>query len=555
MKFYVFLYLILCAPLVFAQSTSPDQRTKDLLCKLDQFVAHKADYHAQRNKQIETLKAQARRAEGIVKVNLYREIYGQYAHYCTDSAQVYLNLLAACPEVKASPTLQAYVHTGQAEICAVAGLYAEANAELEKVDKNVVNKKDPELELFYYRTIRTLFGWMADYTEMPVPHKLYSDKTMQYRDTLLAIESPGESRDIVEADKATATGNPQQAVKILLPLAAKMGKDTPDPYICFTLYQAYHALNNHQEALYYLVLTAIADLQRATMEYQALPILAQELYERGDIERAYKYLICSMEDANQCKAMLRALEVSKIFPIIDRQYKQDEARQHRNERIFTIVLAALIVVLCIVVFYLRKQMKKLHASRRELSLSNQQQAKTNEKLQQTLAQLQSTNETLQETFAALQLTDKVKEEYIARYLNRCRDYLDTMQANQRVLHRLFKERRMDELGAQLKSDATIREEQDKFYADFDAAFLTLFPDFIDKFNALLKPEEKLQPKHEGQLNTELRIFALIRLGITDTQRIAHFLNFSVATVYSYRSKIRNKANGAPTNFEEMVANL
>jgi len=162
---------------------------------------------------------------------------------------------------------------------------------------------------------------------------------------------------------------------------------------------------------------------------------------------------------------------------------------------------------------------------------------------------------LQQTFAALKLTDKVKEEYIARYLNRCRDYLDTMQKNQRALHRLYKERRMEELGNELKSDNRIKEEQEKFYADFDAAFLTLFPDFIEKFNALLKPEGQLHPKHEGQLNTELRIFALIRLGVTDTQRIAYFLNSSVATVYNYRSKLRKKSCGNPANFEQTAAFL
>jgi len=327
MRIVLILYLSLAAPLAFAQSARPDKRCRQLLEKLDSLVENKAALHARRDKEIETLKSQARRSDGLVKVNLYREIYGQYAHYRTDSAQAVLDLMEECPEVKASPSLQAYVRTGQAEICAVAGLYAEAVKQLEMVDKNVLNKSDQELRLFYFRTIRTLYGWMADYTDMTVPHRIYSEKTMQYRDTLLAIESAGESRDIVEADKATATGNPQLAVKILLPHAAKMGEEAPDPYICFTLFQAYHALHDHGKALYYLVQTAIADLQRATMEYQALPILAQVLYEQGDIERAYKYLICSMEDANQCKAMLRALEVSKIFPIIDKQYKQNEAKQ------------------------------------------------------------------------------------------------------------------------------------------------------------------------------------------------------------------------------------
>lgn len=555
MRLLLTLCLILAAPPAFAQSARPDTRCQKLLEKLDRLVDDKAAIHARHDEQIEKLKSQARHAKGLVRVNLYREIYGQYAHYRTDSAQAVLDLMAECPEVKASPSLQAYVSTGRAEIYAVAGLYANAVEELGTVDKKVINKNDPELRLFYFRTLRTLYGWMADYTDMTLPHGTYSEKTMQYRDSLLAIENAGESRDIVEADKETATGNPQRAVWILLPHAKKMGDDQPDPYICFTLYQAYHALGDHREAMYHLVQTAIADLQRATAEYQALPILAQTLYGQGDIERAYKYLICSMEDASQCKAMLRAIEVSEIFPIINRRYKQDEARQRLNERVLTIAISVFLLMLCVVVACLRIQMKRLHASRLQLSQSNRQQAETNEKLQQTLTRLQSTNETLRQTFAALKLTDKVKEEYIARYLSRCRDYLDTMQKNQRTLYRLYKERRMEELGKELKSDNRTKEEQEKFYADFDAAFLTLFPDFIEKFNALLKPEGQLRPKHEGQLNTELRIFALIRLGINDTQRIAYFLNSSVATVYNYRSKLRNKACGNPADFEQMAAFL
>ena len=538
-----------------ADNSSIDRKTALLLEKLDHIVSNKELYHTQRQAQINGLQKQAHRASGHVKANLYREIAALYSHYQTDSAQVYLDMLEALPETKRSAILQGYVHTGRAEICAVAGLYAEAIKELSRVDPSVISPHNKDLQLYYFRTQRTLYGWMADYTQLPQLHNLYAGKTMQYRDSLLAAEGSGLSRDIVLADKATALGHPQNAISILLPYTRQMHENNFNQYVSFTLYQAFGALGREKECLYYLALTAIADLQSATTEYQALPILAQQLFQKGDVERAYNYLLCSMEDASMCKASLRTVEVSKIFPIIDRQYKEIETRQHRNERMLTIALGGLLLLLSLTCIYLHKQMKRLHASRQRQEQTNRQLEDSYRQLEDTNRKLEDTNEKKQLTLQQLQLTDKVKEEYIARYLNRCRDYIDTLQGRQRLLYRLFKDKRMEDLGKELKSEAAIKEEQDKFYIDFDTAFLTLFPDFIPKINALLRPDAQLTPKHEGQLNTELRIFALIRLGITDTQRIAHFLNYSTATVYNYRSKIRNKAIGVPADFESRVEKL
>lgn len=554
---YILIILLPLLSLSAAHSAdnSIDRRTALLLEKLDRIVSNKELYHTQRQAQINGLRKQAHRASGHVKANLYREIAALYSHYQTDSAQVYLDMLDALPETKRSAILQGYVHTGRAEICAVAGLYAEAIKELSRVYPSVISPRNKDLQLYYFRTQRTLYGWMADYTQLPQLHNLYAGKTMQYRDSLLAAEGSGLSRDIVLADKATALGTPQKAISILLPYTRQMHEDNFNQYVSFTLYQAFEALNREKESLYYLTLTAIADLQSATTEYQALPILAQRLFQKGDVERAYNYLLCSMEDASMCKASLRTVEVSKIFPIIDRQYKEIEAQQRRNGRMLTIALGVLLLLLSLACIYLHKQMKRLHASRQRQEETNRQLEDSYRQLEDTNRKLEETNEKKQLTLQQLQLTDKVKEEYIARYLNRCRDYIDTLQGRQRLLYRLFKDKRMEDLGKALKSETAIKEEQDKFYIDFDTAFLTLFPDFIPKINALLRPDAQLTPKHEGQLNTELRIFALIRLGITDTQRIAHFLNYSTATVYNYRSKIRNKAIGAPADFESRVEKL
>lgn len=572
MKRYILLTLILSLFVVqHAQSQSQpkeielDKSTQALLCTLDDVILnHKMQYREQRLKQINQLKVQARSATGYNKYNLYKEIFDLYSHFQTDSAQVYICKMRQLPAYKTDVVMQATLHIAQAEIMAVSALYAEALNELDKVPCSLINAEHIDLQLYYYRIKRTLYGWMCTYyTKASEQHQLWEEKTMNYRDSLLSVETVKNlNRDIVLADKYNALGQPQQAINMLKPYAAQASEATPHPYVCFTLAHAYLLKGDRAKGVYYLTLTAIADLHNATCEYQALPMLAQILFDNGDVERAYSYLLCSMEDASYCKAGLRSIEASNIFPIIDKQYKQREKEQRQRDHVLMYALVALSFVLIGVVLYLRKQMQKLREMRHqqtrnnaELEAANQQMHEANEKLQAALQEVKNTNEELQSTYSQLRMTDKVKEEYIARYLNRCRMYLDQLAEFRSSTLRLIKNRHFEEVANQLKRDLNAKVEQTQFYADFDAAFLTLFPDFVSSFNALLQPEHQLTVKKNGLLNTELRIYALIRLGIHDTTRIAHFLDYSTATVYNYRSKIRNKAICLPEEFEELVGKL
>lgn len=570
MKRYILLTLILSLFVVqHAQSQSQpiefDEPTQSLLCTLDDVIMnHKMQYREQRLKQINQLKVQARSATGYNKYNLYKEIFDLYSHFQTDSAQVYICKMRQLPAYKTDVVMQATLHIAQAEIMAVSALYAEALNELDKVPRSLINAEHIELRLYYYRIKRTIYGWMCTYyTKASEQHQLWEEKTMNYRDSLLSFETiKNLNRDIVLADKYNALGQPQKAINMLNPYAAQASEATPHPYVCFTLAQAYLLKGNRAKGVYYLTLTAIADLHNATCEYQALPMLAQILFDNGDVERAYSYLLCSMEDASYCKAGLRSIEASNIFPIIDKQYKQREKEQRQRDHVLMYALVALSFVLIGVVLYLRKQMQKLREMRHqqtrnnaELAAANQRMHEANEKLQAALQEVKNTNEELQNTYSQLRMTDKVKEEYIARYLNRCRMYLDQLAEFRSSTLRLIKNRHFEEVANQLKRDLNAKVEQTQFYADFDAAFLTLFPDFVSSFNALLQPEHQLTVKKNGLLNTELRIYALIRLGIHDTTRIAHFLDYSTATVYNYRSKIRNKAICPPEEFEELVGKL
>lgn len=566
-KFIILLFIIPQLFVARAQSQPQDLEldapTQALLHTLDDIIQnHKVQYQAQRIKQINQLKAQARTATGYNKYNLYKEIFDLYSHFQTDSAQVYICKMQQLPAYKTDVVMQATLHVAQAEIMAVSALYAEALSELDKVPQSLISSEHADLRLYYYRVNRALYGWMCTYyTKSSGQHKLWEEKTMNYRDSLLSVDAiKNMSRDIVMADKYNALRQPEKALKMLKPYSAQASEATPNPFVCFTLAHAYILSGNRTKAIYYLTLTAIADLRSATCEYQALPMLAQILFDHGDVERAYTYLLCSMEDASYCKAGLRSIEASSIFPIIDKQYKQREKAQRERDHLLMYGLVGLSFILIAMVVYLRKQMLKLRQMRqkqslynKQLSAANQQMHEANEKLQVALQEVKSTNEELQNTYSQLRMTDKVKEEYIARYLNRCRMYLDQLTEFRSATLRLVKNRHFEELANQLKRDLNAKTEQTQFYEDFDAAFLTLFPDFVASFNALLQPEHQLSVKKNGLLNTELRIYALIRLGIHDTTRIAHFLDYSTATVYNYRSKIRNKAICSPEEFESLVA--
>ena len=169
--------------------------------------------------------------------------------------------------------------------------------------------------------------------------------------------------------------------------------------------------------------------------------------------------------------------------------------------------------------------------------------------------LSQANEQLRLVNRELAQTGKVKEVYIAHYLDQCVSYLDKLESYRRSLGKLAMASRFDDLFKAIKSDQFIRDERKEFYHQFDKSFLELFPNFINSFNELLVEEGRLSPKPNELLNTELRIFALIRLGVTDSNTIAHFLGYSLATVYNYRSKIRNRAKGDKEQFEQEVMNL
>ncbi len=297
-----------------------------------------------------------------------------------------------------------------------------------------------------------------------------------------------------------------------------------------------------------LIVSAMADMKTAVREYISLRKLAVLLYQEGDIERAYSYVKICMEDAAACNARLRKLEILEIFPIINDAYQQKTEKQQEQMKWALVSISLLSLFLLLAIFYVYKQMKKVAAARREVIDANKRLKELNDELHLSNAQLKEANHSIAEN-------SYLKEEYIGRYMDQCSVYLEKMDNYRRSLGKIAATGNVEELYKNIKSSKFIEGELKEFYTNFDNTFLQLFPTFVEDFNALLADDEQISLKAGERMNTELRIFALIRLGITDSVKIAQFLRYSVTTIYNYRTKVRNKAAGDRDLLEQEVMTI
>ena len=233
---------------------------------------------------------------------------------------------------------------------------------------------------------------------------------------------------------------------------------------------------------------------------------------------------------------------------IEQAYNSHKSRLDRLNRIVTLLVIGIVLVLSGVVVYISRQRNRLAAARTALQSANEELRVSNGRLAETNAQLRDLNSRLIDS-------DRVKEEYIGTFLMLCSEHIDRMNESRRHVKRLLRDGKIEELRREYASTENQQATLSEFYNLFDTTFLHLYPTFVEEFNALLEEDARIEPRKGELLTTELRIYALIRLGITDSTKISTFLRYSMSTIYNYRSKIRNRARCARHEFEERVRNI
>lgn len=428
-----------------------------------------------------------------------------------------------------------------------AGRSKEAEDILKEIPKSAL---DSSLQVAYFSTARKLFEDLRYYSISEINKNLYQMLYSQYKDSLISRVS--DQSEIYLALKEKELLDRRQLDDALAINSKRLTQiRTGTKEYSLTTFQRsliYGLTNDVASQKEYLILSAISDIQASVKDNASLTALASILFHEGEIEKAYRYIQYAYQDAVDFNSRLRFLEISKILSMITAAYQDRLDMQNKTLRKNLIIISVLSAVLAISLLLIFRQVQNLKQVRKELKNSNH-------KLNDLNAELSKSNNQLETLNLSLSEANHVKEEYIANFLNIQSEYIEKIDNYQKLVRKMLVARKFDDLLNRVNSQQYIEKEVAQFYDTFDKAFLNIYPNFIDQLNKLIEPDGKVVLKEGEKLNTELRIFALIRLGIKDSSHIARLLRYSVNTIYNYRVKIKNKSVVPREEFENHVESI
>ena len=542
-KFYLCLILILCIKV--AKSETLDS----LLLVLDKNITSCKIYSDKKDIRIRTLKEKLHlnQLPNETTYHLQESLYKEYKSYICDSAFFYLNKnIELAQQINDSYKLNESI-IKLSYLLSSSGMYMEAIDVLKMVNKSSLSK---EQLMNYFIAYDHVYGELGYYTQN---HKIGTHYTLlskMYKDSIYQIASPDSEIYLsMEETRLRDEGKLQEALAINDKRLSQVTINSPE-YAALMYYRALIFREQKEQDKYIrcLSLSSIADIRSAIKDHASLWMLAQALLDRGDLERAYQYMNFSWTESKFYNARLRAWQSADDLSLIDDTYQLMLRQRNSELKKYIIIVSFLSLLLFIALCYIYRQVKHLRTARQNLLKVNTQLENLNKELQKINFSLQTANKDLAES-------NQIKEVYIARFIKLCSTYVDRLDTYRRMVHKKVLTNQITELLHLTRSNSILEEALNELYENFDSAFLNLFPNFIEQFNSLLQENEQIRPKKNNTLNTELRIFALIRLGITDSSQIAEFLHYSVNTIYNYRAKVKNKARISREDFEEVIANI
>lgn len=511
--------------------------------ELSKALSEKQQYTNRKEERIERLKSLKNRFSLQQQYEYNNNLCTEYRKFKLDSAIEYAKKNLIIANTLKNIDLINNAQLQLATLYSFTGLSREAESILKNINTRSLNNT---LLADYYEVYSQFFGnYLANHDT-----DQYNLQREVYRDSLLALLDPTSTRyQLHLAEGSLNKGDANHAEHDLLKLLAIENEETPNyAMIAYLLGQTYRIQKKSELERRYFAISAITDMRIANKDNASLQNLAVLFYESGDINNAYKYSRSALEDAIFCNVQFRTLRMSEFYNIIDKAYQTKEAKSKEQLRFFLMLISILTVALSIAVVFVYTQMKKLSRTREKLYQTSLQLAELN-------SDISLTNEQLKERNSELFESNHIKEEYIAHFFDLCSTYINKLESYRQMLNKKALAKQHEELFKLLKSTTLVETELEELYKTFDTIFINLYPTFVKEFNALLIPEEQVLLKQGELLNTELRIFALIRLGITDSVKIAAFLRYSLSTIYNYRTRARNKAAVSRNEFEEMVIKI
>ena len=513
--------------------------------RLDSLIDAQPRLVAAKEQRLAAMKADLGREKTLGgRYDAMMKLYDEYAAYQYDSAYAYVTSAIRVAESMGDVKILNEAKLGLAHILSTACLMDKAQQTLSSIDTAMLT---PDQLIQYHRTQTDLYIYQAEYMQGTQYGQEYVQQLVDLRRRITAIDvPPGNVHYLLTVAECHADNRkPRQAIELLQGVIQNYHSGQRLYSIITSMISFYYfQMGDKQEQMRYLIKSAESDLEGCIRENTSLRTIADRLFDEGDIDRAYRYMRVAVDDANFYGTRLRNIQSSRIVPkILDAyQTKQELGRRNMMWLLVAIsVIALLLVGGVIAIYQLLKRYRRL----------NEQKRAINEQLRQVNAQLGDTVEELHEANGLLREREKIKEEYIARFLTLSSRFIDRGEEQRKALYRLHRDRKSEELVRELKSASFGNENARLFYENFDNAFLNIYPTFVDELNKLLQEDGQIEVKQGKRLTTESRVLALIRLGITDNQKIAAILRASITTIYTYRSKLKARALDKD-NFEACV---
>ena len=540
MKKIVWLLMMVVMPMVAnaAFSRNADLEDEDeLLHRLDQYIARRDEFSSKKEKKLIRMKKKLNLTSGKrERLSLYNQIYREYYTYRYDSAMVYAKRGLQLAEQLHDDYYINLNKINRAAVLSTGGFYSQAEDLLLSLKPEDIS---PKLMQYYYYTLTWVYNYWGAFCErsefkeeMQDKKRLYLAKTLEYmgnKQSALYYYLSGELEYLLHHTDKKVLGWYQKA------LAASPVDSRVHASAAYCIARYYQ--DNEQMDIYekYLVQAAISDQVCPLKENLALQELSTYLYNKDAkyAKRVSKYIYCSMEDAQFYNNRLRMVEISRILPLITETNHQREIRQNRIITISLVVVSIVSLGFLAMMFFVFRINKHLAKSRREVRSQNMLLEELNQKLLNT---------------------NKRRETYMRLFMDISAVYIKKLDDYRKLVSRKIKAKQTADLLTAINSYKLAEEEASSFYIRFDKAFMDLYPNFVDEFNQLLLPEKQIVLPAPNSLTKELRIYALMRLGITDGQELATLLFYSTQTIYNYKTSIRKRAKDL-TTFDAAINQL
>lgn len=524
-RFLVFAGLLAAALQVWAS----DRRTDSLLRELDRIIPIREDYSAERRVKIREAMQQLSSVTGDADMyNIYRRLFSLYRCYRGDSA-----LWVAAQRLQVAKRLGerskiTSASLNLAESYSLAGNYSDA---LQILDTLPREGMEPYHTRYLYNVYKNTYSRLAKNEAVESQKIMFESRVRGFRDSLLKVCPDNEAEHYEQRGlQLLSLGYWKEALE-LMRKREKLFGISDNASALAEMAAIYHYIGDREKEKLYLSQSALLDLKNSVKDHASLMELAKLLNEEGESERAYRYIRCALEDASFCNAKSHTGEILQAVPIIDAAYNENVLERSRILKVSVVIISFLAIALAVALWIVRIQLRSNRKNREQLDRKN--------------AELSDINDRLTEA-------NVIKEKYISELFDAHSDCIKHMSEFRKSILRLMKTSQFSSVLDLAKSDKVETEGRRELYAKFDEVFLSLYPRFVAEFNDMVVEEARVDPDIVT-LTSELRVLALMRLGITGGGQIAKILHYTPQTVYNYKFRIRSWLIVPKEEFEARIA--